>query len=88
MVMGLGREPSDREGDYLTPYARSERSAQMKVHVYPRVEGKSTAMVIPGKAAHLPPIVVSSSDREAFKAELAAVIDAHSPEAVQPNIPF
>ncbi len=59
----------------------------MRVHVYPRVEGKSMALIIPGKAAHLPPVIVSGTDREAFRAELATVIEAHSPREVQTAAP-
>ncbi len=60
----------------------------MKVHVYPRVNGKSQALIIPGRAAHLPPVLVSGGDKEAFMAELAAAIEAHSPTPGLETIPL
>lgn len=57
----------------------------MRVHVYHRTDGMNMALIIPGRAAHLPPVVVMDTDREAFKADLAAAIERNSPQAMPPQ---
>ena len=51
----------------------------MKVMVYPRDKGETTILVVPGRAAHLAPLLLRHASKAAVMEELRVTLETHKP---------
>lgn len=67
-------ESAKGAGGTHTPQAPTQEGRDMRVHVYRETNGIRTALVLPGRAMHKPPVLLKAATKEALMEGISAAV--------------
>lgn len=75
------------EGEAPRPSFWDRKENGMRIHVYKELEGVRSIMVVPGRSAHMAPVLIRGTDKAAVLEEAVEVIDRAARRRGEPDVP-